>query len=190
MRPLVTSHAPDFKGTLYDPLTQSFKEVQLSDYKGKYLLLTFYPLDFTFVCPTEIVALSNLKAEFTKRNCEVICISTDSHFSHKAWCETPRIHGGFENSLEVPLLSDFLKKISSDYGVLLEDGVALRGSFLIDPEQKVRHATINDLPVGRNMDEFLRIIDAFDYVKVNGEVCPAQWKKVGDPTMKANHDEG
>lgn len=96
------------------------------------MLLTFYPLDFTFVCPTEIVALSNLKAEFDSRNCVVICCSTDSEYSHKAWCESPKEHGGFNNSLQISLLSDFTKKISSDYGVLLPNGVALRGTFLID----------------------------------------------------------
>jgi len=158
---------------LYNPKTKGFENISLSDYKGKYVLLTFYPLDFTFVCPTEIVALSNLIEEFDKRNCVVICVSTDSQFSHKAWCETSKENGGFNNTLKVPLLSDFKKTISRDYGVLLEDGVALRGTFLIDTKQIVRHSTINDLPVGRNMDEFLRIIDAFEYTEKFGDVCPA-----------------
>lgn len=99
LKPLVTSTAPFFKANLYNPLKKAFETVKLTDYKGRYLLLNFYPLDFTFVCPTEIVALSNLKSEFEKRNCDILCCSTDSHFSHKAWCETPKEHGGFENTL-------------------------------------------------------------------------------------------
>lgn len=188
LKPLVANAAPFFKGTLYNPLKKAFENVSLHDFKGKFLLLNFYPLDFTFVCPTEIVALSNLKKEFEKRNCEVLCCSCDSHFSHKAWCETPKEHGGFNNSLQISLLADFNKTIARDYGVLLEGGVALRGSFLIDPKQVIRHSTVNDLPIGRNMEEFLRLVDAVDFVDKNGEVCPAQWKKQGDPTMKADHD--
>lgn len=190
MKPFVTSPAPHFKSSAYDPVTKSIVQLDLNDFKGKYVLLTFYPLDFTFVCPTEIVALSNLKEEFSKRNCEVICCSTDSVYSHKTWCEIPKSHGGFDNTLKITLLSDFQKTISRDYGVLNEEGLSLRGTFLIDTDQIVRHATINDLPVGRNMEEFLRVIDAFEFVKENGEVCPAQWKKKGDPTMKGDHNEG
>ena len=189
MRALVSKTAPYFKGKVYSGAKKTFEDVNLTQFKGKYLLLSFYPLDFTFVCPTEILEINKLKPEFEKRNCNVLMCSTDSHFSHKAWVETPKEKGGFGNELQIDLLSDFTKEISSDYGVLLEEsGVALRGSFLIDPDQVLRHSTINDLPVGRNMDEYLRLIDAFDFVAKHGEVCPAKWKKPGDPTMKGSHE--
>lgn len=187
--PLVTNKAPNFQGQIYNPTTKNFEEVSLDNYKGKYLLLTFYPLDFTFVCPTEIVALNNLREEFKKRNCELLCCSIDSHFAHKAWCETDKKNGGFEDKLKLNLLSDMNKDISKDYGVLLKSGISLRGTFLIDPNQVVRHQTVNDLPVGRNMEEFLRLIDAFEFHDKNGDVCPANWKKKGDPTMKGSHTE-
>ena len=190
MKAFVSKAAPNFKGKIYSCTKKAFDDVNLAQYKGKYLLLSFYPLDFTFVCPTEIIEINRLRPEFNKRNCEVLMCSTDSHFSHKAWAETPTDKGGFDNKLQLDLLSDFSKSISRDYGVLVEEaGLALRGSFLIDPNQVLRHVTINDLPVGRNMEEYLRLIDAFDFVEKNGEVCPATWKKKGDPTMKANHED-
>ena len=186
----VGKKAPDFIAQAYSPILKKFKEVTLKSFAGKYLLLNFYPLDFTFVCPTEIKALDKLKHEFNKRNCEILVCSTDSQFSHKAFVETAVEHGGFAGHLSIDLLSDFNKKISRDYGVLIEEqGFALRGSFLIDPEQKLRHVNITDTNVGRNMDEFLRLVDAFDYAAKNGEVCPANWKKVGDPTLVGDADD-
>ena len=178
MRAFVSKAAPHFQGKIFSCAKKTFEEVNLTQYKGKYLLLSFYPLDFTFVCPTEILELNKLKSEFEKRNCNLLMCSTDSHFSHKAWAETPEDKGGFNNKLELDLLSDFTKNISRDYGVLVEEaGLALRGSFLIDPNQVLRHQSINDLPVGRNMQEYLRLIDAFEFVAKNGEVCPAQNRK-------------
>ena len=190
MKAFVSKLAPQFQAKAYSPAARGFVDLSLDSFKGRYLLLNFYPLDFTFVCPTELVELSRLAPQFAERNCTVIACSTDSHFSHKAWAETPQNQGGLQGNLQIDLLSDFNKTISRDYGVLLEDaGLALRGSFLIDPEQMLRHSVINDLPVGRNIEEFLRVIDAFEFVKQNGEVCPAQWKKKGDPTMKGSHED-
>jgi len=160
-----------------------FKDLKLSDYQGKYLVLFFYPLDFTFVCPTEIIAFSERVQEFRDINAEVVGVSTDSHFSHLAWINTPRKQGGL-GGLEYPLLSDFNKTISRDYGVLVEEaGIALRGLFLIDPKGIIRQITINDLPVGRSVDETLRLIKAFQFVEEHGEVCPANWVP-NKPTIK------
>eukprot|EP00057_Strongylocentrotus_purpuratus_P008585 XP_011663059.1 PREDICTED: peroxiredoxin-1 [Strongylocentrotus purpuratus] len=165
--------APDFEGTAV--IDGQFKEIKLSDYKGKYLVLFFYPLDFTFVCPTEIIAFSDRADEFGAINTEVVAASIDSHFSHLAWINTPRKQGGL-GPMKIPLLSDMKKQIAEDYGVLLKDaGVALRGLFLIDPEGVVRHMSINDLPVGRSVDETLRLVKAFQFVAEHGEVCPAGW---------------
>jgi peroxiredoxin 3 len=137
--------------------------------------LFFYPLDFTFVCPTEIISFSDRIKEFKDLNTEVIGVSVDSHFSHLAWQQQPRKQGGI-GRIEYPLLADLTKKISSDYGVLLEEaGISLRGLFIIDPKQIVRQITINDLPVGRSLDETLRLIKAFQFVDKHGEVCPANW---------------
>ncbi|XP_067007763.2 peroxiredoxin [Anabrus simplex] len=173
--------APDFQGTAV--VNNEFKEIRLSDFKGKYVVLFFYPLDFTFVCPTEIIAFSERMSEFKAINAEVIGVSTDSHFSHLAWINTPRKAGGL-GSLNYPLLSDFNKKVSRDYDVLLEqEGVALRGLFIIDPKGIIRQITVNDLPVGRSVDETLRLIKAFQFVEKHGEVCPANWKP-NDPTIK------
>jgi len=173
--------APEFKGTAV--VDGQFKDIQLSDYKGKYLVLYFYPLDFTFVCPTEIIAFSDRIEEFKKLNTEVVGVSTDSHFSHLAWINTPRKSGGL-GTMKYPLLSDFNKTISRDYGVLVEEaGLALRGLFIIDPTGTVRQITINDLPVGRSVDETLRLIQAFQFVEKHGEVCPAGWTP-GSDTIK------
>jgi len=170
--------APEFKGTAV--VDGQFKDIQLSDFKGKYLVLYFYPLDFTFVCPTEIIAFSDRIEEFKKLNTEIVGVSTDSHFSHLAWINTPRKTGGL-GALKYPLLSDFNKNISRDYGVLVEEaGLALRGLFLIDPTGTVRQITINDLPVGRSVDETLRLIQAFQFVEKHGEVCPAGWTPGAD----------
>ncbi|CAH1783939.1 unnamed protein product [Owenia fusiformis] len=173
--------APDFQGKAV--VDGQFKDIQLSDYKGKYLLLFFYPLDFTFVCPTEIIAFSDRIKEFQDLDTAVVGVSTDSHFSHLAWINQSRKQGGL-GGLNYPLLSDFNKVISKDYGVLLESsGIALRGSFLIDPNGVLRQMTINDLPVGRSVDEALRLISAFKFTDEHGEVCPANWSQ-DKPTIK------
>jgi peroxiredoxin (alkyl hydroperoxide reductase subunit C) len=178
---VVQKPAPDFKGTAV--VDGQFKELKLSDYQGKYLVLFFYPLDFTFVCPTEIIAFSERMGDFQRINTEVVGVSTDSHFSHLAWINMPRKQGGL-GGLKYPLLSDFNKTIARDYGVLVEEGgVALRGLFIIDPKGVVRQITINDLPVGRSVDETLRLIKAFQFVEEHGEVCPANWTP-DSPTIK------
>ncbi|XP_072042028.1 peroxiredoxin-2-like [Amphiura filiformis] len=170
--------APGFQGTAV--VDGEFKEIRLDDYKGKYLVLFFYPLDFTFVCPTEIIAFSDRANEFHDINTEVVGISVDSHFSHLAWINTPRKQGGL-GQMKIPLLSDFNKKMSSEYGVLIEGaGIALRGLFIIDPEGTVRHMSVNDLPVGRSVDETLRLVRAFQFVNKHGEVCPANWTPNSD----------
>lgn len=179
--PVVTQAAPGFSAQAV--VDGQFKELSLEDYKGKYLVLFFYPLDFTFVCPTELIAFSERIQEFTALNCSVVGVSTDSHFSHLAWINQSRKQGGL-GGLEYPLLADFSKTISRDYGVLLEDaGIALRGLFLIDPEGVVKHMSVNDLPVGRSVDETLRLLKAFQFVAENGEVCPANWQPEA-PTIK------
>lgn len=148
-------------------------------------MLFFYPLDFTFVCPTEIIAFSDRIKEFRELNAEVVGVSVDSHFSHLAWTNLDRKQGGI-GRIEYPLLADLTKKISNDYGVLIDDaGISLRGLFLIDPKQVVRQITINDLPVGRSVDETLRLIKAFQFVDKHGEVCPANWdEKKNKATIK------
>ncbi|XP_053927502.1 thioredoxin-dependent peroxide reductase, mitochondrial [Cuculus canorus] len=181
LAPAVTQHAPFFKGTAV--VNGEFKELTLDDYKGKYLVLFFYPLDFTFVCPTEIVAFSNKANEFHDVNCEVVAVSVDSHFSHLAWINTPRKSGGL-GKMNIPVLSDLTKQISRDYGVLLEGpGIALRGLFIIDPNGIIKHLSINDLPVGRSVEETLRLVKAFQFVETHGEVCPANWTP-DSPTIK------
>ncbi|XP_007478982.1 thioredoxin-dependent peroxide reductase, mitochondrial isoform X1 [Monodelphis domestica] len=179
--PAVTQHAPHFKGTAV--VNGEFKEISLDDFKGKYLVLFFYPLDFTFVCPTEIVAFSDKANEFHDVNCEVIAVSVDSQFSHLAWINTPRKSGGLGH-MNIALLSDLTKQISRDYGVLLEGpGLALRGLFIIDPNGVIKHMSINDLPVGRSVEETLRLVKAFQFVEAHGEVCPANWTP-DSPTIK------
>jgi len=173
--------APAFKGLAV--VNGEFKEISLDDYKGKYVVLFFYPLDFTFVCPTEIIAFSDRAEEFRKLGCEVVACSTDSHFSHLAWCERPRKQGGL-GDMKIPLLADKNMAISRAYGVLKEDeGLAFRGLFIIDGKQKLRQMTVNDLPVGRDVDETLRLVQAFQFTDEHGEVCPAGWKP-GAATMK------
>ncbi|KAF4011882.1 hypothetical protein G4228_004161 [Cervus hanglu yarkandensis] len=174
---------PKFQATAV--VDGAFKEVSLSDYKGKYVVLFFYPLDFTFVCPTEIVAFSDRAAEFHKLNCEVLGVSVDSEFTHLAWINTPRKEGGL-GPLNIPLLADVTRKLSSDYGVLKEDeGVAYRGLFVIDGKGVLRQITVNDLPVGRSVDEALRLVQAFQYTDEHREVCPAGWTP-GSDTIKPN----
>lgn len=173
MSAFVTKEAPDF--TADAVVNEEFKTIKLSDFRGKYVVLFFYPLDFTFVCPTEIIAFSEKIQEFKKRGAEVLGASVDSKFSHLAWIKTSRPDGGL-GGLKYPLVSDITKQISKDYGVLLDDGVALRGTFLIDKKGVVRHALVNDLPLGRNIDEVIRMIDALQFFEQHGEVCPANWK--------------
>ena len=182
---LVTKEAPDFKAQAVMP-DNTFEELILSKFRGKYVLLFFYPLDFTFVCPTEIIAFDKKLAEFKKKNCEVIGASIDSHFTHLAWKSTPRDKGGIGN-VQYPLVSDLDKNISRAYGVLINESIALRGLFLIDPKGVVRHALVNDLPLGRSVDEALRTLDALQFVDTHGEVCPANWKE-GEDTMKPTSD--
>lgn len=180
---LVQQLAPEFKAQAVMP-DGAFKEVSLADYKGKYVLLFFYPLDFTFVCPTEIIAFSDAVKQFEALNTQVLSVSVDSHYSHFAWRNVPRDQGGL-GQIEYPMLADLNKKIADDYGVLLPGGIALRGLFLIDKGGVVRHVVINDLPLGRSVDEALRMIEALQYFENHGEVCPANWKK-GGLTIKPN----
>ncbi|MFW8600984.1 peroxiredoxin [Desulfobacterota bacterium M19] len=178
---LVTREAPDFtaQAVMAD---NSMQDLSLSSYRGKHVILFFYPLDFTFVCPSEILAFNKALEEFKKRNCAIIGVSVDSQFTHFAWKNTPVNNGGI-GDIQFPLVADLNKSISHNYGVLISDGVALRGLFLIDKEGIVRHETINDLPLGRNVDEAIRVLDALQFVEEHGEVCPANWKP-GDEAMK------
>lgn len=173
---LVQKNAPDFEAAAV--VNGDFKNIKLSDYKGKWLVLYFYPLDFTFVCPTEITAFSDRIADFRKLGAEVVGCSIDSQFTHLAWVNTPREKGGL-GKLETPLLADVTKKIASDYGVLLPSGIALRGLFLINPKGQVAYQVVHDLGVGRSVDETLRVLEAFQTVEKTGEVCPANWVKGG-----------
>jgi len=181
MSTLVTRQAPDFIATAVMG-DNSFKEdFKLSDYRGKYVILFFYPLDFTFVCPSEIIAFDKALAKFQEKNCEVIGVSIDSHFTHLAWKNTPVNDGGIGN-IQYPLVADLDKSISRRYSVLLDIGVALRGTFLIDKEGIIRHSVINDLPLGRSIDEALRMVDALEFHETHGDVCPANWKQ-GEEAM-------
>jgi len=178
---LVTKEAPDFaaQAVMGD---NSFSELKLSDYRGKHVVLFFYPLDFTFVCPSEIIAFDKALDKFKAKDVEVIGVSVDSHFTHLAWKNTPVDQGGI-GQIKYPLVADLNKQISRDYGVLVDDSVALRGLFLIDKDGIIRHAVINDLSLGRNVEEALRMVDALQFTEQHGEVCPANWKE-GDDAMK------
>jgi len=178
---LVTKEAPEFAAQAVMP-DNSFAELKLSSYRGKYVVLFFYPLDFTFVCPSEIIAFDAALAKFEKKNAQVIGVSVDSHFTHLAWKGTPRNQGGI-GPIKYPLVADLTKQIARDYGVLLDGGVALRGLFLIDKAGVVRHALINDLPIGRSVDEALRVLDALQFHEQHGDVCPANWH-AGEEAMK------
>ncbi|MCB9935286.1 MAG: peroxiredoxin [Planctomycetes bacterium] len=171
----VGSLAPDFAGDAV--IGSDFKNIKLGDYKGKWVVLFFYPLDFTFVCPTEIVAFNDHLEDFKKLNTEVIACSVDSKFSHLAWNNMGLDKGGL-GGVKFPLLADITKNIARDYGVLLEQGgVALRGLFLIDPNGVLQHSTINALNVGRSVKETLRVIKAFQWSATHGDVCPANWEE-------------
>ncbi|XP_075218778.1 peroxiredoxin 2-like [Lycorma delicatula] len=181
MTPPLQKPAPQFSGTAV--IKGQFKDISLKDFAGKYLVLFFYPLDFTFVCPTEIIAFSDSAGEFEKIDCKVIAASCDSHFSHLAWVNTPRKNGGL-GEMNIPLLADKSGKIAKDYGVYnAETGIPFRGLFIIDGKQNLRQITVNDLPVGRSVEEVLRLVQAFQFTDTHGEVCPAGWKP-GNKTMK------
>ncbi|XP_066283403.1 peroxiredoxin-2-like [Branchiostoma lanceolatum] len=183
----ISKPAPDFQGTAV--VNGKFEEIKLSDYKGKYLVFFFYPLDFTFVCPTEIIAFNERVEEFRMVNTEVVGVSVDSQFTHLAWINTPRKAGGL-GPMNFPLLSDLTHKISRDYGVLLEDvGHTLRGLFIIDGKGILRQITMNDLPVGRSVDETLRLVQAFQYTDQHGEVCPAGWTPGADTIIPNPNDK-
>ena len=183
MAVLVTKEAPDFKATAV-MADGSFQDISLADYRGKKVVLYFYPLDFTFVCPSEIIAFDHRMSESEKRNTVVLGCSIDSHFTHLAWRNTDINEGGI-GQINYPLIADIDKSIARDYDVLVNEAVALRGSFLIDEEGVVRHQVVNDLPLGRNIDEMLRMVDALDFHSKHGEVCPAGWQE-GKDGMKAS----
>ncbi|MGO8752234.1 MAG: peroxiredoxin [Thermoguttaceae bacterium] len=181
MSVLVQKEAPDFQAKAVMP-DGSFKDISLREYRGKYVVLFFYPLDFTFVCPTEIIAFSEAAAKFEALNVQLLGCSIDSHYTHLAWRNTPRNQGGL-GELKYPLIADLDKKIAEAYGVLLPGGIALRGLFFIDKSGIVHHELVNDLPLGRNVEEVLRIVKAWQFVEQHGEVCPANWHE-GSATMK------
>ncbi len=178
---LIGETAPDIE--LKGVIDGSIKDFSLTPPHGFWTVLLFYPLDFTFVCPTEIIAFSNAKDRFYELGAKIYGISVDSEFSHLAWTETSRSAGGV-GRIEFPLLSDLNKEVAAKYGVL-KDGVALRGLFIIDNEGIVQHATVNNLAVGRSVEETLRTLKAFQHAKQTGAVCPADWHP-GDDDMKPN----
>jgi peroxiredoxin (alkyl hydroperoxide reductase subunit C) len=183
---LVAREAPAFTATAATADDRFDEQFSLASLRGKYVILFFYPLDFTFVCPTELLAFDERLEDFKQRDCEIVGVSVDSHFTHRAWRRTPREQGGI-GPLRFPLVSDLDKSISRDYGVLLDDSVALRGLFLVDKEGIVRHAIVNDLPLGRNVDEAMRMLDALRFHEARGDVCPANWRE-GQPGMKPTED--
>jgi peroxiredoxin 2/4 len=179
---LVTQEAPDFtaNAVLAD---NTFGQIQLSSLRGKYVVLFFYPLDFTFVCPSEILAFNKKLDDFKAKNCEVLGVSVDSRFTHLAWKKTAVEDGGIGN-IQYPLVEDLNKAIAKSYGILFGESVALRGLFLIDTKGVIRHSVINDLPLGRSVNEALRMVDALQFVETHGDqVCPANWQE-GDDAMK------
>jgi peroxiredoxin (alkyl hydroperoxide reductase subunit C) len=185
MSVLVGKKAPDFTANAVLANNEIKEKYNLhNEIKGKIVVLFFYPLDFTFVCPSEIIAFDNRLEEFKKRGVEVIGVSVDSHFSHIAWKNTAINNGGI-GQIQYPLIADLTKNIARDYDVLTGESVALRGTFLIDQEGVVRHQVVNDLPLGRSIDEALRMVDALKFHQENGEVCPAGWNK-GGKGMKAD----
>ncbi len=185
MSTLVTKEAPDFaaQAVMGD---NTFEELKLSSYRGKYVVLFFYPLDFTFVCPSEIIAFDKELEKFRAKNAEVIGVSVDSHFTHLAWKKTARAQGGI-GDINYPLVADLNKNIAREYGVLSGDSVALRGLFLIDKEGVVRHELVNDLGLGRSVGEALRMLDALQFSEEHGQVCPANWKE-GEDAMQPTAD--
>ncbi len=186
MSTLVNTPAPDFTSAAVMPDGQIKDDFSLSALKGKYVVLFFYPLDFTFVCPSEIIAHDKRVKEFADRGVELVGVSIDSPFTHFAWRNTPVENGGI-GQVQFPLVADINHSIVQSYGIEHADGVALRGSFLIDKEGVVQHAVVNNLPLGRNVDEMLRLVDALQFTEENGEVCPAGWQK-GDKGMTPTSD--
>ncbi|NIS61345.1 MAG: redoxin domain-containing protein [Proteobacteria bacterium] len=185
---LVSKTAPDLELEGY--FNGSFGKYKLSDYRGKWVILLFYPLDFTFVCPTEVLNFSDAADELAQLNCQIFGISVDSKYVHKAWVDTKREDGGLGGALNYPLLSDINKQIARDYDILMEEeGVALRGLFLINPDGIVMHSTINNLSVGRSVNEAKRVLKAFQFVTTHeGQVCPADWEE-GKDTMVADSEQ-
>ncbi|QEL64038.1 peroxiredoxin [Oryzomicrobium terrae] len=175
MAVLVGKQAPDFTATAVLG-NNEIKDIKLSDYKGKYVVVFFYPLDFTFVCPSELIAFDHRLAEFKARNVEVLGVSIDSQFTHLAWKNTPVEKGGI-GQVGYPMVADVKHEIARAFDVESAGGVAFRGSFLIDKAGVVRHQVVNDLPLGRNVDEMLRMVDALQFTEEHGEVCPAGWNK-------------
>ncbi|KAF8962855.1 peroxiredoxin [Flammula alnicola] len=176
--------APTFKAEAIS--SGEFVDISLADYLGQWVVLLFYPMDFTFVCPTEILAFNDALPRFRELNTSVFGISTDSKYSHFAWATQPRKEGGLGPDLHLPLLADRNMSISRDYGVLLEDeGISLRGLFIIDPKGTLRQITVNDLPVGRSVEETIRLVKAFQFTDEHGEVCPANWTE-GAKTIKTD----
>ena len=184
MSVLVTQQAPDFTATAVLANGAIVEDFQLSSLKGKKIVLFFYPLDFTFVCPSEILAHHHRVAAFAERGVELVGVSIDSRFTHNAWRNTAVNDGGI-GVIDFPLVADMDHSIMEAYGVVHPDGIALRASFLIDENFNVRHQVVNDLPLGRNVDEMLRMVDALEFHTSNGEVCPAGWTK-GDAGMDAS----
>jgi peroxiredoxin (alkyl hydroperoxide reductase subunit C) len=185
MSTLVTKPAPEFKAKAVLP-DGTVGEIDLAQFRGKHVIVYFYPLAFTFVCPTEIIAFDKKIAEFKARNCEIVGVSVDSVHTLAAWRDTPVKAGGI-GAIHHAVVSDLSKQIARDYGILFEEEVALRGLFLIDKEGVVRHALVNDLPLGRSVDEAIRTLDALQFFEANGEVCPADWHK-GDEGMKETRE--
>jgi len=188
MLPKVQKPAPDFSCSA--AINGEIGSVKLSDFRGKYLVLFFYPLDFTYVCPTEILAFADRAAEFEAIGAKLVGASVDSVFSHMAWCNTPRKEGGIQG-VSIPLIGDVTRKLSQTYGVLaddgFDDGLAFRALFIVDPEGILRHITMNDMPIGRSVDEALRVVQALRFNAEHGEVCPANWKP-GEDGMKTSQD--
>lgn len=186
--PLVTKSAPDFEDAPVLLPGGVLSETNLTKLAGDgYLVIFFYPLDWTFVCPTEIIAFSDRIDEFKKLNCAVVGVSVDSIYSHLAWTKTPRNKGGI-GEMKIPLIGDITKQISRDYGVLMDEGIALRGLFIIDGKGIIRHITMNDPPVGRNVDEVLRLVAAYQHNDNKGEVCPCNWKPGSDTIIPTPED--
>jgi peroxiredoxin (alkyl hydroperoxide reductase subunit C) len=183
---LVTREAPDFRATAVRPDEDLDDEFTLSSLRGKYVFLVFYPLDFTFVCPTEILSFDDRLDEFTSRDCQVVGISVDSPYTHLAWRRAPTDQGGI-GPIGFPLVSDLSRSISRDYGILYDEKYALRGQFLLDREGVVRHALVNDEPLGRNVEEAIRVLDALRFYEEYGETCPARWT-VGTAAASPNPD--
>jgi peroxiredoxin (alkyl hydroperoxide reductase subunit C) len=183
MSTLVTQQAPDFVATAVMPDNSINEEFRLSALRGRYVVLFFYPFDFSFVCPSEILAFDHRLDDFAKRDCEIIGASVDSQFTHLAWKETPVDDGGI-GPVRFPLVADFSKQIARDYGILVDDTVALRATFLLDREGIVRHALVNDFDLGRNIEETLRTLDALRFIDTHEDACPANWSE-GEETIEA-----